>query len=97
MSNIRVLQCCCINICLSPAAVGILAAMICKYKKAKRVVMIDNQQYRLDFAQTKLGVETLNFDQIPKGKDVPEVRLGHAAFRGFLLPIASISTDLIRG
>ena len=79
MPNIMVMQCCCIDICFSPAAVGILCAMICKYKKAKRVVMIDNQQYRLDFAQTKLGVETLNFDQVPKGKDVPEVRRGNSA------------------
>lgn len=62
--------------------VGILAAQCCHVRGAERIVMIDNQQYRLDFAKEKLPyIETLNFDEtkdivkalkemIPHGPDV---------------------------
>ena len=64
------------------SAVGILAAQCCHVRGAERIVMIDNQQYRLDFAKEKLPyIETLNFDEtkdivkalkemIPHGPDV---------------------------
>lgn len=45
--------------------VGILAAHCAQARGANRVVIIDREQYRLDFAERKLpGIETINF----KGK-----------------------------
>ena len=45
------------------AAVGILAAQCAHIRGAKQIIMIDNQQYRLDFTKQKLPyVELLNFD-----------------------------------
>ena len=45
-------------------AVGILAAHSADFKGAERIVMIDNQQYRLDLAKKKIPrVETINFDE----------------------------------
>ena len=64
------------------AAVGILAAQCAHIRGAQRIIMIDNQQYRLDFAKQKLPyLELLNFDNtkdvvqslkdmIPHGPDV---------------------------
>ena len=44
--------------------VGILAAHSADFKGAERIVMIDNQQYRLEFAKKKIPrVETINFDE----------------------------------
>ena len=44
--------------------VGMLAAHSADFRGAERIVMIDNQQYRLDFAKKKIPrVETINFDQ----------------------------------
>ena len=43
--------------------VGILAAHSADVKGAERIVMIDNQQYRLDFAKQRIPrIETINFD-----------------------------------
>ena len=61
--------------------VGMLAALSAQYKKASRVILIDNVQYRLDFAKKHLpGVETINFstrstlsqlkELLPNGPDV---------------------------
>lgn len=45
-------------------AVGILAAQCARVRGAKQIALIDNQQYRLDFAQEKLGgLELINFDE----------------------------------
>ena len=64
------------------AAVGILAAQCAHIRGAKQIIMIDNQQYRLDFAKQKLPyLELLNFDNtkdvvqslkdmVPHGPDV---------------------------
>ncbi|CAF0777330.1 unnamed protein product [Adineta steineri] len=61
--------------------VGMLAALSAQYKKASRVILIDNVQYRLDYAKKHLpGVETINFstrstleqlkELLPNGPDV---------------------------
>lgn len=63
-------------------AVGILAAQCAHIRGAQRIIMIDNQQYRLDFAKQKMPyLELLNFDNtkdvvqslkdmVPYGPDV---------------------------
>ncbi len=54
---------CCVADCLCESAVGILAAQCAHIRGAKQIIMIDNQQYRLDFAKSKLPyLELLNFD-----------------------------------
>ena len=53
----------CVADCLCESAVGILAAQCAHIRGAKQIIMIDNQQYRLDFAKSKLPyLELLNFD-----------------------------------
>ena len=64
------------------AAIGMLAAQCAHVRGAQRIIMIDNQQYRLDFAKQKMPyLELLNFDNtkdvvqslkdmIPHGPDV---------------------------
>jgi threonine dehydrogenase-like Zn-dependent dehydrogenase len=52
--------------------VGLMAAMWCKYRGAKRVLLIDNEQYRLDRARSRLGVEILNFDDLPGNKSLTD-------------------------
>ena len=44
--------------------VGILAAHAADFRGAERIVIIDNQQYRLDFAKKHIPrIETINFDE----------------------------------
>jgi len=62
--------------------VGILAAQCAHIRGAQRIIMVDNQQYRLDFAKQKMPyLELLNFDNtkdvvqslkdmVPYGPDV---------------------------
>lgn len=53
----------CVAECLCEFAVGILAAQCAHIRGAKQIIMIDNQQYRLDFAKSKLPyLQLLNFD-----------------------------------
>ncbi|WP_445620039.1 zinc-dependent alcohol dehydrogenase [Kushneria sp. Sum13] len=49
--------------------VGLMSAACARMEGAEQIIMVDNQQYRLDFAQKTYGVETLNFDQV---EDVAE-------------------------
>lgn len=42
--------------------VGLMAAASARMLGAKRIFMIDHHQYRLDFAKSAYGVETINFD-----------------------------------
>jgi threonine dehydrogenase-like Zn-dependent dehydrogenase len=50
-------------------AIGLSSAKWCFLKKAARVILIDNVQWRLDYAKEKLpGIETLNFNEV---KDIP--------------------------
>lgn len=62
-------------------AVGLLAVQCAQFRGAKRVILIDNAKYRLEFATQKLpGVETLDFGEhdtvkrlkelVPNGPDV---------------------------
>ncbi|WP_110650907.1 zinc-dependent alcohol dehydrogenase [Salinicola peritrichatus] len=44
--------------------VGLLSAACARMEGAERIIMVDNQAYRLDFAKQAYGVETLNFDQV---------------------------------
>lgn len=43
--------------------VGLMAAASARMLGAERIFMIDHHQYRLDFAKTTYGVETINFDE----------------------------------
>lgn len=52
--------------------VGMLAAASAFYKKASRVIIIDNNEYRLNFAKNHLSkLETINFTQTPT---LPQLR-----------------------
>ncbi len=62
-------------------AVGLLAVHCAQFRGAKRVILIDNAKYRLEYASQKLpGVETLDFGEhdtvkrlkelVPNGPDV---------------------------
>jgi threonine dehydrogenase-like Zn-dependent dehydrogenase len=44
--------------------VGLMACMWSKFRGAKRVIVIDPDEYRLNLAKTKLGVETLNSSKV---------------------------------
>lgn len=44
--------------------VGLLSAACARMEGAERIIMVDNQSYRLDFAKQTYGVETLNFDEV---------------------------------
>ena len=44
--------------------VGLLSAACARMEGAERILMVDNQRYRLDFAKQAYGVETLNFDEV---------------------------------
>lgn len=44
--------------------VGLMSAACARMEGAEQIIMVDNQQYRLDFARKTYGVETLNFDQV---------------------------------
>jgi len=60
--------------------VGIMAAAWARFRGAARVIIIDKVPYRLEFARTRLGVETIDFSQqdviktiqrlVPGGPDV---------------------------
>jgi threonine dehydrogenase-like Zn-dependent dehydrogenase len=69
--------------------VGLMAGMWAKFRKADKVIMIDDVEYRLKFAKEKLGVDTINFKEIdvkeamdkllPHG---PDVCIDCVGFRG---------------
>jgi len=64
--------------CLCVFAVGILAAQCAHIRGAKQIIMIDNQQYRLDFAKSKLPyLELLNFDDTKDVVKSLKERTGH--------------------
>ena len=64
--------------CLCESAVGILAAQCAHIRGAKQIIMIDNQQYRLDFAKSKLPyLELLNFDDTKDVVKSLKERTGH--------------------
>lgn len=44
--------------------VGLMSAACARMEDAEQIIMVDNQQYRLDFARKAYGVETLDFDQV---------------------------------
>ncbi len=44
--------------------VGLMSAACARMEGAEQIIMVDNQQYRLDFAQKAYGVETINFDRV---------------------------------
>jgi threonine dehydrogenase-like Zn-dependent dehydrogenase len=60
--------------------VGLMTAMWAKFRKAARIIMIDDNDYRLRFAKERLGVDIINFkdidvktalnDLLPHGPDV---------------------------
>jgi len=43
--------------------VGLLAAMWAKYRGASSVTIIDNIEYRLDVARTRIGVDVIDFSK----------------------------------
>jgi len=61
--------------------VGLMAAMWAKFRGASKIIVIDEDEFRLNLARTKLGVDVLDFSKvsdvgkrllelIPKGLDV---------------------------
>ena len=63
-------------------AVGILAAHSADFKGAGRIVVIDNQQYRLDFIKKRIPrVETINFDEQKDVRTAPAWTGLHACLR----------------
>ncbi|CAF1048528.1 unnamed protein product [Didymodactylos carnosus] len=75
--------------------VGMLAALSALYKKARRVILIDKEQYRLDYAKKHLpGIETINFSKrstleqlkelVPNGPDVGIEAVGFHYARSIL-------------
>lgn len=70
-----------LTLCVRAYAVGLLAVQCAQFRGAKRVILIDNAKYRLEFAAQKLpGVELLDFGEhdtvkrlkelVPNGPDV---------------------------
>ncbi|GAQ85860.1 Sorbitol dehydrogenase [Klebsormidium nitens] len=58
--------------------VGILAAHCAAARGAKRIIMVDNQTYRLDFATSKIpGLETVNFGEKKVMETLKEMTGGH--------------------
>lgn len=51
-------------IVLGSGPVGLLAQRFAKMKGAKRVIAVDCVKHRLEYSATKLGVETLNFEEV---------------------------------
>jgi len=68
--------------------VGLMAMAWAKFRGASRIIGIDHEPYRLQFAREKIGVETINFDKedvvktlkqyFPRG---PDVAIEAAGFR----------------
>lgn len=57
---------------------GILAAHCANARGAKRIIMIDNQTYRLEFATSKIpGLETVNFAEKKVMETLKEMTGGH--------------------
>jgi len=54
--------------------VGMLAALSCHVKKAARIILIDREQYRLDFAKKHMSyVETINVSTTPAPKQLKSI------------------------
>ncbi len=51
-------------IVLGCGPVGLLTQKFAKMKGAKRVIAVDHVKHRLKYAATKIGVETLNFEEV---------------------------------
>lgn len=57
---------------------GILAAHCATARGAKRIIMIDNQKYRLDFAKSKIPrLELINFAEKKVLETLKEMTGGH--------------------
>jgi threonine dehydrogenase-like Zn-dependent dehydrogenase len=69
--------------------VGLMAAMWAKFRKAARIVMVDGDKFRLQFARDKLGVETIDFNdgKVTElifslvGKNGPDITIDCVGFR----------------
>jgi threonine dehydrogenase-like Zn-dependent dehydrogenase len=63
--------------------VGMLAAKLAFIRGAKRVIQIDNVEYRLNFLKAKVpGVETVNFDKVDVVKTLKQMTDGHGPDAG---------------
>lgn len=59
--------------------VGLMAAACARMLGAERIFMVDQHQYRLDFAAASYGVEPINFDTVD---DPAEYIIDHTDYRG---------------
>jgi len=50
--------------------VGLMCTHWALFRGASRVIVIDNEQYRLDFAKQKFGVETINYSELDVCKEL---------------------------
>jgi len=53
--------------------VGLMALAWAKHRGAKRIIAIDNEQYRLDFAKTRLDAEIINGNDVDVVKTLREM------------------------
>src|SRR5690554_5339476 len=58
-------------IVLGSVPIGLLTQKFAKMKSAKRVIAVDHVKHRLEYSAKRIGVETLNFEQI----DIPSLAL----------------------
>lgn len=61
------------NVLGGVGSVGLMAAMWAKYRGAKQIVVIDGLADRLNLAQARLGVHTVDFNKVPVLKTVQEL------------------------
>lgn len=58
-------------IVLGSGPVGLFAQRFAKMKGAKRVIAVDSVKHRLEYSAKKIGIETLNFEEV----DIPSMAL----------------------
>lgn len=58
-------------IVLGSGPVGLFAQRFAKMKGAKRVIAVDKVKHRLEYSAKKIGIETLNFEEV----DIPSMAL----------------------
>jgi S-(hydroxymethyl)glutathione dehydrogenase/alcohol dehydrogenase len=76
-------------IVLGCGPVGLLAQKFAKLAGAKRVIAVDHVTHRLNYAASKLGVETLNFDEV----DFPSFALKNMTDGGADVVIDCVGMD----
>ncbi|MEC6747216.1 zinc-dependent alcohol dehydrogenase [Marinilactibacillus sp. XAAS-LB27] len=76
-------------IVLGSGPVGLLAQRFAKMKGAKRVIAVDRVKHRLEYSAKKIGVETLNFEEV----DIPGMALKDMTHGGADVVIDCVGMD----